>query len=146
MAAACGECAYIFSAAGPGESTTDLAWDGHASIFEMGALLAETERFWSDWAGDTEIGRIRELDESRREILREMAAYFQQLWIERANKEPGPDLISMMIHSPAMNQMSPEEFMGNLVLLIVGGNDTTRNSMSALPIVNRRISGPSPCG
>jgi len=36
----------------------------------------------------------------------------------------------MMIHSEAMNQMSPQEFMGNLILLIVGGNDTTRNSMS----------------
>jgi cytochrome P450 len=42
------------------------------------------------------------------------------------------DLISMMIHSPAMNHMSPQEFMGNLVLLIVGGNDTTRNTMSGI--------------
>ncbi|WP_338446854.1 cytochrome P450 [Pelagerythrobacter marensis] len=88
--------------------------------------------FWSDWAGDTEIAMVRDLDEMRHEILREMAAYFQQLWAERANKEPGPDLISMMIHSPAMNQMSPQEFMGNLVLLIVGGNDTTRNTMSGI--------------
>jgi cytochrome P450 len=38
----------------------------------------------------------------------------------------------MMIHSPAMNQMDPQEFMGNLVLLIVGGNDTTRNTMSGI--------------
>ena len=38
----------------------------------------------------------------------------------------------MMIHSPAMNQMSPQEFMGNLILLIVGGNDTTRNTMSGV--------------
>ncbi len=37
--------AYIYTAAGTGESTTDLAWDGQASIFENGALLAETERF-----------------------------------------------------------------------------------------------------
>jgi NAD+ synthase (glutamine-hydrolysing) len=37
--------AYAYSAAGPGESTTDLAWDGHAAIFECGAKLAETERF-----------------------------------------------------------------------------------------------------
>ncbi|QSB45008.1 cytochrome P450 [Tsuneonella flava] len=88
--------------------------------------------FWSDWAGDTEIALVRELDDQRMDILREMAAYFQQLWIERANKEPGPDLISMMIHSPAMNQMDPQEFMGNLVLLIVGGNDTTRNTMSGI--------------
>jgi NAD+ synthase (glutamine-hydrolysing) len=37
--------AYLYSAAGPGESTTDLAWDGHAVIYENGTLLAESERF-----------------------------------------------------------------------------------------------------
>jgi len=87
--------------------------------------------FWSDWSGDTELATVRELDQMRWEFLHEMAAYFQSLWIERTqDKEPGNDLISMMIHSEAMNQMRPEEFMGNLILLIVGGNDTTRNSMS----------------
>ncbi|PTS82602.1 NAD(+) synthase, partial [Sphingomonas sp. HMWF008] len=38
-------CAYVFSAAGPGESTTDLAWDGQAMIHELGDLLAESSRF-----------------------------------------------------------------------------------------------------
>jgi len=89
--------------------------------------------FWSDWAGDTELATVRELDQERWGILQEMAAYFQSLWIERTmDAEPGNDLISMMIHSEAMNQMRPEEFMGNLVLLIVGGNDTTRNTMSGI--------------
>ncbi len=89
--------------------------------------------FWSDWSGDTELATVRELDELRWDILQEMAAYFQSLWAERTmDAEPGNDLISMMIHSPAMNQMRPEEFMGNLVLLIVGGNDTTRNTMSGI--------------
>lgn len=37
--------AYVYSAAGPGESTTDLAWDGQACIYELGSLLAETDRF-----------------------------------------------------------------------------------------------------
>ncbi|WP_306888552.1 NAD(+) synthase [Ancylobacter amanitiformis] len=37
--------AYAYSAAGPGESTTDLAWDGHAALFENGEMLAESERF-----------------------------------------------------------------------------------------------------
>ncbi|MCC6456393.1 MAG: NAD(+) synthase [Caldilineaceae bacterium] len=42
-----GKCisAYLYSAAGPGESTTDLAWDGHALIYENGTMLAESERF-----------------------------------------------------------------------------------------------------
>ena len=88
--------------------------------------------YWSDWAGDTEIALVRELTNDREAVLQEMALYFQQLWIKRTQEEPGSDLISMMIHSPAMNQMDPREFMGNLVLLIVGGNDTTRNTMSGI--------------
>src|SRR5919206_167074 len=46
-AAQSGKCiaAYLYSAAGPGESTTDLAWDGHAIIYENNELLAEAERF-----------------------------------------------------------------------------------------------------
>jgi NAD+ synthase (glutamine-hydrolysing) len=55
--------AYAYSAAGPGESTTDLAWDGHAAIFECGELIAETERFAKDSAlitADIDLGRIRQ--------------------------------------------------------------------------------------
>ncbi len=88
--------------------------------------------FWSDWAGDVELGFARELNEVRWEIFQEMAQYFKTLWIDRMGKPPSRDLISMMIHSDAMSQMSPQEFMGNLILLIVGGNDTTRNTMSGI--------------
>ena len=88
--------------------------------------------FWSDWAGDVELSFARELNETRWEIFQEMANYFKTLWIDRMGKPPSRDLISMMIHSDAMNQMSPQEFMGNLILLIVGGNDTTRNTMSGI--------------
>jgi len=88
--------------------------------------------FWSDWAGDVELTLAEDLSDQRHEILSEMARYFQGLWMERMGKAPTPDLISMMIHSPAMATMSPLEFMGNLVLLIVGGNDTTRNTMSGI--------------
>ena len=47
---------YLYAAAGAGESTTDLAWDGQASIFENGAILAETPRFPAD--GHTAIADI----------------------------------------------------------------------------------------
>lgn len=55
--------AYAYSAAGPGESTTDLAWDGHAAVFEYGDLLAETERFPTGAViatADVDLGRIRQ--------------------------------------------------------------------------------------
>ncbi|HEX5935828.1 MAG TPA: NAD(+) synthase, partial [Pseudorhizobium sp.] len=55
--------AYAYSAAGPGESTTDLAWDGHAAIFEYGDLLAETPRFLTEGTfvtADIDLGRLRQ--------------------------------------------------------------------------------------
>ncbi len=85
---------------------------------------------WSDVGGDVEMIRSPEGLAYRNASLQEMGMAFAQLWQEKA-QNPGKDLISVMLQSPAMNHMSPEEFIGNLVLLIVGGNDTTRNSMSA---------------
>ena len=60
----------------------------------------------------------------------ECLAYFTRLWNERVNAPPRGDLISMMAHSDATRNMTPDEYLGNLILLIVGGNDTTRNSIS----------------
>ncbi len=62
--------------------------------------------------------------------LKKMLGYFTKLWNERVNEPPRTDLISMLAHGPATRNMGPMEYMGNLVLLIVGGNDTTRNSMT----------------
>jgi cytochrome P450 len=88
--------------------------------------------FWSDWAGDIELATDASRLQERLGHLFEMGAYFKRLWDERVDQPPAPDLISMMIHSEAMADMGMEEFMGNLVLLIVGGNDTTRNTMSGI--------------
>lgn len=57
--------------------------------------------------------------------------YFSTIFEERkAQSEPGHDLISMLAQSDATRQMPPNELLGNLLLLIVGGNETTRNSIS----------------
>ena len=69
-------------------------------------------------------------EEARQAELMECAAYFGGLWKERINQPPKPDLLSMMAHSEATRDMDPKNFLGNLILLIVGGNDTTRNTMS----------------
>ena len=55
---------------------------------------------------------------------------FIGLWNDRVNAEPGNDLISMLAHGEATRNMEPMEYLGNVILLIVGGNDTTRNSIS----------------
>ncbi len=88
--------------------------------------------FWSDWAGDIELVKNEELRLQRLQHMYECGAYFSQLWNGKLGQPQTPDLISMMIHSDAMAEMDQMEFIGNLILLIVGGNDTTRNTMSAL--------------
>ena len=58
--------------------------------------------------------------------------YFNGVWQERQKMQtPGDDLISFLAHGEATKNMAPNEFLGNVLLLIVGGNDTTRNSISA---------------
>jgi cytochrome P450 len=69
-------------------------------------------------------------EEHREQIFGELLGYFTKLWNERVNAPPRGDLVSMLAHGEATRNMQPREFMGNLVLLIVGGNDTTRNSIS----------------
>ena len=86
--------------------------------------------FWSDWAGDIELVHNEATRQERLGHMFECMGYFKKLWDAKVDKEPTPDLISMMIHSEAMSNMDDHEFIGNLILLIVGGNDTTRNSMS----------------
>ena len=69
--------------------------------------------------------------EERRAELLECLSYMTKLWEERKNTpKPGMDLISLLAHGENTKNMQPMEFLGNLILLIVGGNDTTRNSIS----------------
>jgi cytochrome P450 len=85
---------------------------------------------WSDVAtGGPETGVV-ETEEQRREELYECLEYFTRLWKEREDQEGGNDLVSMLAHGEATKSMDPQEYLGNLVLLIVGGNDTTRNSIT----------------
>src|SRR6201996_4979052 len=85
---------------------------------------------WSDVSTALPKSGIVDSEEQRRAEMDECAAYFTRLWNERVNVDPRNDLISMMAHNESTRNMDPDNLMGNIILLIVGGNDTTRNTMS----------------
>jgi len=86
--------------------------------------------YWSDMATAGPASPLWISPEHKRGVLYECAEYFIGLWNQRVNAEPGNDLISMLAHGESTRNMERMEFLGNLILLIVGGNDTTRNSIS----------------
>ena len=109
------------------ELTTDML----AILFDFPWEDRHNLTRWSDALGDIESFDTLEKRQMRLAQAFEMGAAFKQLWDHKAQNRGKNDLISIMLQSDAMSHMSENEFMGNLILLIVGGNDTTRNSMSA---------------
>ncbi|MFT6724686.1 MAG: cytochrome P450 [Arenicella sp.] len=97
----------------------------------------EDRRLLTKWSDATTsspvVGNTSMGEEERQASLMECLAYFQKLWVERAAEPAKFDFISLMAHNPNTADMinDPMDFLGNLMLLIVGGNDTSRNSMSA---------------
>ncbi len=85
---------------------------------------------WSDVATASVDSGIIESEEQRRAELFECVDYFLRLWEERKAQPPRNDLISMLVHGESTKDMDRMEYLGNLILLIVGGNDTTRNTIS----------------
>jgi cytochrome P450 len=88
--------------------------------------------YWSDVTTTSETVGIPADMAERERVLGECLAYFTRLWHERAAAPPKFDFISLLAHAPETREMvnDPMEFLGNLMLLIVGGNDTTRNSIT----------------
>jgi cytochrome P450 len=102
-----------------------------ATLFDFPAEDRRLLTWWSDVSTMNKRVDPNALDpQERMAELGKMLAYFTRLWNERVNAAPTTDLVSMLAHGPATRNMTPVEYMGNLVLLIVGGNDTTRNSMT----------------
>jgi cytochrome P450 len=102
-----------------------------ATLFDFPFEERRKLTHWSDIATTLPgPGGLVATEEERQAELMECLAYFTGLWNERVNQPPAGDLISMMAHGEATRNMTPDEYLGNVILLIVGGNDTTRNSIS----------------
>lgn len=112
--------------------STELTAMMLATLFDFPFAERRKLTWWSDVAicNVAAEDAVVKTDAERMTELRGMAAIMAELWKERAAQPPRFDLISMMAHSEATRDMPLNEFIGNFALLIVGGNDTTRNSMS----------------
>ncbi|MEM9622108.1 MAG: cytochrome P450 [Pseudomonadota bacterium] len=101
-----------------------------ATIFDFPFAERRKLTYWSDMATSGELAGGPTPEPVRRAALYECLEYFTRLRDERMQEDPKPDLLSMLAHGKDTRDMPPMEFLGNLILLIVGGNDTTRNSIS----------------
>ena len=118
----------------------EFDWVDHISIELTTQMLATLFDFpweerrkltrWSDVATARPGDGLVESEDARKQELYECLAYFTDLWNQRVNSEPKGDLISMLAHGESTRNMDPMEYLGNIILLIVGGNDTTRNSLT----------------
>jgi cytochrome P450 len=85
---------------------------------------------WSDIFTALPKSMVVASEKQRQAEMKECGTYSTRLWNERINAEPRSDLLSMMAHNHAMRYMDPANLLGNFFLFIVGGNDTTRNTLT----------------
>ena len=101
-----------------------------ATIFDFPFAERHKLTYWSDMATSGELAGGPTPEPVRRAALMECLEYFTKLRDERVTQPAKADLLSMLAHGKDTQNMPAMEFLGNLILLIVGGNDTTRNSIS----------------
>jgi cytochrome P450 len=101
-----------------------------ATLFDYPQEKRRDLTFWSDmFTNAPGFGPAKSWEHKRQQADACFDA-FDQIWAERVNAEPKFDLVSMMAHAEATRNLSPTDYHSNVVLLIIGGNDTTRNTIS----------------
>jgi cytochrome P450 len=101
-----------------------------ATLFDMPQEDRRKLTYWSDVVTAVPGQGLIDTIEQKMQIFVEYHTYFTNLWNQRVNAPPAGDLISMLAHGPETRNMEPREYFGNIVLLTVGGNDTTRNTIT----------------
>jgi cytochrome P450 len=102
-----------------------------ATLFDFPFEQRRKLPWWSDMIMNMPGHGPVESWEQKGAAMMECFGAFAELWEQRVNAEPKNDLISMLAHNPATREMSLETYQGTVILLIVGGNDTTRNTISS---------------
>ncbi|MBL8773532.1 MAG: cytochrome P450 [Phenylobacterium sp.] len=101
-----------------------------ATLFDYPQARRRDLTFWSDMFTNAPGFGPAKSWEHKREQADACFAAFDDLWAERVNAAPKFDLVSMMAHAEATRNLSATDYHSNVVLLIIGGNDTTRNTIS----------------
>ena len=101
-----------------------------ATLFDFPFEERQKLPYWSDMVTNMPGHGAVKSWQHKAEALSECFQTFEELWNTRIHAESGIDLISMLAHHPETRAMSQEQYRGTVILLIVGGNDTTRNTIS----------------